>query len=222
MSNTPAACHLNERNAGTLALLLSRRSGSAKAMTGPGPSKRELALILRAAARVPDHGKLAPWRFIVFEEGARARFGTTLADIVRADDPGPSEERLRSERERFLRAPVVVGVVSRVREGIPIPEWEQVLSAGAACQTLVIAVHAMGYVANWITEWCAYHPRVLEHLGLKSGERIAGFIYIGSAATPLEERKRVDAESLVTYYPGDQAGPASTARQSEAARSTSV
>ena len=91
-------------------------------------------------------------------------------------------------------APVVVAVVSKVREGIPIPEWEQILSAGAVCQTMLIAAHAMGYVANWITEWCAYHPLVREELGLKSGERIAGFIYIGHPAVPLEERVRPDLE----------------------------
>jgi nitroreductase len=199
----PSPTQLNDANSGTLPLLLSRRSGSAKAMTGPGPTAQELALILRAAARVPDHGKLAPWRFIVFEGAARARFGNVLADCVLADDPEASGERLRTERERFLRAPVVIAVVSRVREGIPIPEWEQVLSAGAACQTLVIAAHATGYVANWITEWCAYHPCVRDRLGLKSGERIAGFIYVGSPAVPLEERRRPDPNSLVTRYPAE-------------------
>lgn len=192
---------LNQRDGGALPLLLSRRSGSAKSMTGPGPTEKELLLIFHAASRVPDHGKLAPWRFIVFEGNARARFGNVLADCTRLDDLEASEERLRMERERFLRAPVVVAAVSRVREGIPIPEWEQILSAGAACFALVLAAHATGYVANWITEWCAYHPRVREHLGLKSGERIAGFIYIGVPATPLEERKRPDPESLVTHYP---------------------
>jgi nitroreductase len=156
--------------------------------------------MLRAAARVPDHGKLAPWRFIVFEGPARAHFGTILAECVLADDPEASDERLRMERGRFMRAPVVVAVVSRVREGIPIPEWEQVLSAGAACQTLVLAAHAQGYVANWITEWCAYHPLVRERLGLKSGERIAGFIYVGTPTVPIEERKRPDPDSLVTRF----------------------
>jgi nitroreductase len=191
---------LNVRDAGPLTLLLTRRSGSAKAMTAPGPSPSELDLILQAASRVPDHGKLAPWRFIVFEGDARARFGAFLAECVLRDDPQASEERLRMENERFLRAPVVVGVISRVREGIPIPEWEQILSAGAVCENLVLATHALGYVANWITEWCAYHPRAREHLGLKSGERIAGFIYLGSSASPIEERQRVDFQTLLTRY----------------------
>ncbi|HEV2561993.1 MAG TPA: nitroreductase [Rhizomicrobium sp.] len=184
----------------TLDLLASRRSGSAKAMTGPGPSPEELRRILAAGARVPDHGKLAPWRFIVFEGEGRARMGDLLADALRQTEPGASEERISLERNRFLRAPVVVGVVSRVREAIPIPEWEQILSAGACCQTMLIAATAMGYVGNWITEWCAYHPRVREGLGLKTGERIAGFLYFGTPAAPLEERVRPDLDSLITRF----------------------
>lgn len=183
-----------------LDLLLSRRSGSAKAMTGPGPSAEQLREILACGARVPDHGKLAPWRFIVFDGDGRARMGALLADAVQRTEPDASPERLAIEHNRFLRAPVVIGVVSRVREGIPIPEWEQVLSAGACCMTMVIAAHAMGFVANWITEWCAFHPLVREGLGLKSGERVAGFIYIGHPAAPLEERVRPDLDSLITRF----------------------
>ena len=183
----------------TIDLLLSRRSGSAKAMTGPGPNGEELRTILRAAARVPDHGKLFPWRFIVFEGEARAGFGKLLVECLKETEP-VSAERAALEAGRFLRAPVVVGVVSRVRAGIPIPEWEQQLSAGAVCQTMLIAAHALGFVANWLTEWCAYHPLVLERLGLKPGERIAGFIYIGKSATPLEERPRPEMEKIVTRF----------------------
>jgi nitroreductase len=180
-------------------LLLSRRSGSAKAMTGPGPDAEELRTILRAAARVPDHGKLFPWRFIVFEGAARARFGELLVECLKQTET-VSAERAALEAGRFLRAPVVVGVVSRARAGVPIPEWEQQLSAGAVCQTMLIAAHALGFVANWITEWCAYHPLVQERLGLKPGERIAGFIYIGKSAAPLEERPRPDMEKIVTRF----------------------
>lgn len=180
-------------------LLLSRRSGSAKAMTGPGPSPDELETILKAAARVPDHGKLFPWRFIVFEGEARARAGQMFVTALRETEK-VTDERASLEAARFLRAPVVVGVVSRVREAIPIPEWEQILSAGAVCQTMLIAAHARGYVANWLTEWYAYHPVVRERLGLKPGERIAGFIYIGKSATELEERVRPDMEKIVTRF----------------------
>ena len=191
---------LNDVNAGTLGLLHTRRSGSAKAMTGPGPSSAQLREILAAGARAPDHGKLAPWRFILFEGEARAKMGRLLAECVVESEPQASEVRLDQERGRFMRAPVVVGVVSRVREGIPIPEWEQVLSAGAVCENVLVASHAMGFVANWITEWCAYDPRVRDALGLKSGERIAGFIYIGTSAQALEERVRPDLDSLITRF----------------------
>jgi nitroreductase len=189
---------LNDVNAGTVALLLSRRSGSAKAMTGPGPSPEELRTILAAGARAPDHGKLAPWRFIIFEGHGRETMGRLLAECLAENER--TEERLAVERGRFLRAPVVVGVVSRVREAIPIPEWEQILSAGAVCENLLIASHALGFVASWITEWCAYHPRVKDSLGLKAGERIAGFVYIGTSAAALEERVRPDLDSLITRF----------------------
>jgi nitroreductase len=193
---------LNDVNAGTLGLLLTRRSGSAKAMKAPGPSPEQLRAILSAAARAPDHGKLFPWRFILFEGEARAAIGDLLADCIKEGEPQASEERIALERGRFLRAPVVVGVVSRVRESIPIPEWEQVLSAGAVCENMLIAAHAEGFVANWITEWYAYHPRVKDRLGLKSGERIAGFIYIGTSAQTLEERVRPDLDALITHFRG--------------------
>jgi len=183
----------------TLDLLLSRRSGSAKTMKGPGPNADQLRRILAAGIRVPDHGKLTPWRFIVFEGEGRARMGEILAQCV-AGERESSPERVEQERNRFMRAPVVIGVVSRVREQIPIPVWEQELSAGAVCMTIVLAAHAMGFVANWITEWCAYHPQVLARLGLKPTERIAGFIYIGHPAEPLEDRSRPLVDSITTRF----------------------
>lgn len=169
-------------------------------MTGPGPSPAQLRQIIACGARVPDHGKLAPWRFILFEGDGRIRMGELLAEAVQRTEHDASPERLALERNRFLRAPVAIGVVSRVREGIPIPEWEQILSAGACCMSIVIAAHALGFVANWITEWCAFHPAVRDGLGLKSGERIAGFIYIGHPAAPLEERVRPDLDSLISRF----------------------
>jgi len=180
--------------------MLSRRSGSAKAMTGPGPSPAQLRQILGCAARVPDHGKLAPWRFILFEGEGRERMGAILAQVLEQNEPEVSPQRLDLERARFLRAPLVIGVVSRVRPGIPIPEWEQMLSAGAAAMSILIAAHAQGFVANWITEWCAYDPLVAARLGLEANERIAGFIYIGHPAAPLEERVRPDLDSLIVRF----------------------
>jgi len=190
----------NPQSPQTLDLLLRRRSGSAKTMTGPGPSEAELRTILAAASRVPDHGKLAPWRFILFEGEARARVGELLAKALLANEPDANDVRQEIERTRFLRAPVVVGVVSRAKEGIPIPVWEQQLSAGAVCQTMLIAATALGFVANWITEWCAYDARVKEGLGLAPDERIAGFLYFGKAAAPLEERVRPDLDSLISRF----------------------
>ncbi len=184
----------------TIDLLLSRRSGSAKRMKGPGPSPEQIHTLIACATRVPDHGKLTPWRFVIFKGEASTAFGDILVAALKTIEPDANEERIAQERTRLLRAPVVIAGISRVREGIPIPEWEQVLSAGAACQTLCIAAHAMGFVANWITEWYAYHPVVREALGLKSGERIAGFIYIGRPAEPLVDRPRPNIDLIATDW----------------------
>jgi nitroreductase len=181
-----------------IALLLSRRSGSAKAMGKPGPSKRQLNQILEAGARTPDHGKLFPWRFIIFEGKGRKRFGDILAAVLESE--GERAKQIEEERGRFLRAPVVIGVISSAREMHKIPVWEQELSAGAACQNMLVAAHALGFVANWITEWYGYHPKVKELLGLKPGERVAGFIYIGTATEALEERPRPELKKIVSYF----------------------
>ncbi len=190
--NAPAPDALN--------LLLTRRSGSAKAMTGPGPDAGQLRQILSAAARVPDHGKLAPWRFLLFEGEARARFGDVLATRIRDVEPEASGERVALERGRFLRAPVVVGVVSRVKPGIAIPEWEQQLSAGACCMTLLMAAHSLGFVGNWLTEWYAFDDAIAARLGLADNERMAGFIYLGQSAVPLEERVRPELDNLISHF----------------------
>jgi nitroreductase len=141
---------------------------------------------------------LFPWRFIVFAGKGREKMGDILAEAVEADGERPRQ--IEEERARFLRAPVVIGVISAAREMHKIPVWEQELSAGAACQNILIAAHALGFVANWITEWYAYHPKVKERLGLKSGERVAGFIYLGKAALPLEERPRPEMSNVVSYF----------------------
>lgn len=180
-------------------LLLSRRSGSAKSMTEPGPDAEQIRTLLTAATRVPDHGKILPWRFILFEGKSRARMGEILAECA-AQDRNYSTNQIQLEKERFLRAPLVLAVVSKLRERIPIPIWEQQLSAGAVCQTILIAAHSMGFVAQWITEWYAYDHEVLERIGLKAGERVAGYIYVGSPAAPLEDRPRPNIDTLVTRF----------------------
>jgi nitroreductase len=181
-----------------LDLLLTRRSGSAKAMKAPGPSQRQLADILQAGARAPDHGKLFPWRFIVFEGDGRARAGDILAEVLEAE--GEREKQVEEERGRFLRAPLVIGVISSAREMHKVPVWEQELSAGAVCQNILIAATALGFVGNWLTEWYAFHPAVKEKFGLKPGERVAGFLYIGTAKDELEERPRPEMDKIVTRF----------------------
>src|SRR5438067_11179662 len=173
-----------------LELLKTRRSVKPIELSGPGPTVSEIDTMLRIASRVPDHGKLAPWRFIVFEGKARAAAGDAIAAAFQAKYPDAKPEHVEAERSRLIRAPLVVAVVSRADPHAKIPEWEQVLSAGAAAMNLVTAAHALGYGANWITEWYAYDRAVLDALGLKPHERIAGFIHIGRPPGPPEDRPR--------------------------------
>jgi nitroreductase len=183
-----------------LELLKTRRSVKAMELSGPGPTAEELETLLTVASRVPDHGKLVPWRFIVFEGQARERAGEAIASISREQHPELTPDQLEFERKRLTRAPLVIAVISRAGAHVKIPEWEQVLSSGAATMSLVLAAHALGYAASWITEWYAYDRRVLARLGLKPEEKIAGFVHIGRAAKPPEDRPRPGLESIVTRY----------------------
>ncbi|BCW88289.1 Putative NAD(P)H nitroreductase YdjA [Alphaproteobacteria bacterium SO-S41] len=200
MSTPQPPDRLNVTDAGTLGLLLSRRSGSAKAMTAPGPDAAQLELILTAATRVPDHGKLTPWRFVVFEGEARAAFGEKLAALFAAANPTAIPEIVELERRRFLRAPTIVAVISRALGNAKVPEWEQVLSAGAVCMNLLLATHAQGLTGSWLTEWPSYDERVRPLLGLAAHERVAGFVYLGTPAAPLEDRPRPPLETIVTRW----------------------
>jgi len=184
----------------TLDHLLSRRSVSANALTDPGPDEVELRQILTAAARVPDHKKLVPWRFVLFQSEARDAFGQVLAAVCRTEETDPGAFRLENEAKRFLRAPVVIAVISRVTQSAAAPEWEQVLSAGAACQNLLLAATALGYGAQWITEWYAYSDGVRKALGLADNERVAGFVYIGTPKEKPEERDRPPLADIVTPW----------------------
>ena len=183
-----------------LDLLLKRRSVVARMMTEPGPSEAELESILRAGMRVPDHGRLCPWRFLIIGGAARQTLGAVAAAAAAAADPEANQHRLEMERERFARAPVVVCVVSRIVAG-KVLEWEQILSAGAACQNILVAAHSTGYVAQWLTEWCAYDEHVKHALGLEPDDRIAGFVYIGTAVAPPTERERPVYENMVRSLP---------------------
>lgn len=180
--------------------LLTRRSVKANDLADPGPNTGQLDQILTAAARVPDHKKLTPWRFILFQGEARQAFGRVLADACRDEADEPSALRIETEAKRFLRAPVIVGVISRVTKTTAVPEWEQVLSAGAACQNMIVAATALGFGAQWITEWYAFSENVRQALRLQGNERVAGFIYIGTAKERPEERARPPLEEIVTAW----------------------
>jgi nitroreductase len=186
--------------ADTLDLLRTRRSVPPQFLAAPGPSPDELETLLRIATRVPDHGKLAPWRFIVFEGEARERAGAIIASLFVADNPDADAARVTTERERLSRAPLVVGVVSRAAPHVKIPEWEQQLSAANVCMTLEIAATAMGFGSSWLTEWMAYDRRFLDTIGLVPHERIAGFVHIGRPTVKPEDRTRPVLADLVTRF----------------------
>ncbi len=184
--------------------LSTRRSIPAFQMSGPGPSKGEVEDILKLASRVPDHGKLAPWRFVVYRGAERQRISEEMAKIAMADRPDLSDEMVKVENTRLTRAPVVVAVVSRAAPHVKIPEWEQLMSAGAVCLNLVMAANAHGYASNWLTEWYAYDRRAYPILGVNEGERIAGFVHIGTPTVPPTERPRPELSEIVTWV-GDDA-----------------
>lgn len=187
-----------------LELLLTRRSVKAAMLVEPGPDAGQLATILTAAVRVPDHKKLEPWRFIVFQGDARAEFGRVLLKACAAEEKEPpSATRLETERTRLLRAPTVVAVVSRPTPNVPAaPEWEQILSCGAACQNLCLAANAMGFGTCWITEWYSYSPAVRDGLKLAANERLAGFVYIGTAKERQADRERPDLARITSRWSG--------------------
>ncbi|MBB4039984.1 nitroreductase [Microvirga flocculans] len=184
----------------SLSRLLQRRSVPPRWLGEPGPSEQEIETLLKVASRVPDHGKLAPWRFILIQGEARQRLGEVLAKAFQADNPDAGSEKVAAERERFSSAPLVVAVVSRVVPHVKIPDWEQVLSAGAACMNLLNGATALGYGASWLTGWAAFDRRVLDALGLEPGERIAGFVHIGSAKETPTDRDRPRLDDIVTRF----------------------
>lgn len=185
-------------DAAVLRFLARRRSAPAKTMGPPGPGREEVDRALTLAARAPDHGKLHPWRFIVIEGAARGRLGEAFATRHKALHPNADEGVLAVEAARLLRAPVVVAVVFSPKESAKIPEWEQILSAGAVCQNLLIAFTAMGWGAQWLTEWIAYDADAAGALGLGAAEKIAGFVHAGTPSEPPRERARPDLAALVT------------------------
>lgn len=179
--------------------LATRRSIPAFQMREPGPERAEIEDILKLAVRVPDHGKLAPWRFVVYRGGERAKIGEELLKLRLQSEPDLSADLIEVERTRFTRAPVVVAVISTAAPHFKIPEWEQVMSAGAVCLNLVMSANAKGWAANWLSEWFAFDECAYPLLGVKSGEKVAGFIHIGSTDFVNPERPRPELADVVTW-----------------------
>lgn len=184
------------------ALLATRRSAKPRDMIAPGPDAAQLRQILEAAIRVPDHGKLAPWRFVIIETEQRKAFADLLIDAYLAEKPNAGPLELNPLRQFAEQAPTMVAVISAPVGHPKIPSWEQQLSSGAACMNLLIAAHAAGFVGSWLTGWAAYNPRVLASLGGKPQDRIAGFLFLGSPSRPLEERPRPAYEAVVSTWKG--------------------
>jgi nitroreductase len=185
-----------------LDLLLNRNSAPIHELKEPAPSDGEIETLIRAASRVPDHGRMEPWRFILYRGEARRRVGEMLAELAEKREGPLSDVRRDKELTRFSRAPLVVGVVSSPRENPKIPGWEMQLSAAAAAMNLVIAANAMGYGTNWITNWYAYDEEGRRLLGLAPHERVIGFVHIGTFAGTMQERPRPDIAKLYADYSG--------------------
>ena len=182
----------------TIDLLLNRRSLVASKLTTPGPTQDELDLILRCAIRVPDHGKLSPWRIKVFEGAAREDLGRKWGDIFKKNNPDASPAQLTAEYERPSRAPLLLIISTKLQEA-RIPKWEQILSGGAVCQNILVAATALGYHSQWLSEWPNYDDEVKAASGLKETDEFLGFIYIGSAVEKPSERKRPVLEEVVSF-----------------------
>jgi nitroreductase len=181
------------------ALLATRRSGKPRDMVAPGPDAVQLAAILDRAIRVPDHGKLAPWRFITIADDRRAAFADVLREAYLADKPEAGRIELEAIDQFAHQAPALVVAVSKPAHASHIPIWEQELSAGAACMNLLIAAHAHGFVASWLTGWATYSVAVRKALGVEDG-RIAGFMFIGTAGRPLDERPRPERRDVIVAW----------------------
>lgn len=181
------------------ALVKTRRSGKPRDMVAPGPSDDELRTILEAAIRVPDHGKLAPWRFVIVGADQRARLADLLTTAYRAEKPEAGRLEIEAMESFAHQAPTLVVALSAPVVPSKIPSWEQELSAGAAIMNLLTATHALGFVGGWLTGWPAYSDTVRDAFG-GANERIAGFVFIGSPARPLEERPRPVYEDVIRHW----------------------
>lgn len=183
-----------------LSLLATRRSGKPRDLVAPGPDDAELAKILAIAMRTPDHGKLAPWRFVIVPAERREAFADLLARAYAVERPAAARAEIESNRQFALQAPTLVVVLSTPARDSKIPLWEQELSAGAVCMNILHAVHASGYLGGWLTTWAAFSPIVCAALGGGEGDRIAGFLFIGSSRAGQEERPRPEYADIVSVW----------------------
>lgn len=186
-----------------LTLLETRRSVAAAGLQAPGPDADQTQRLLAIAARVPDHGMLAPWRFILIEGAARAEIGARLAQAYRENNthmPEEKREKFAAIMGRLFPAPLAVVVVSRLVAGSAIPAFEQELSAGAVCMNLLTGAAAMGFDGIWVTGWAATHKAALAIFGVGEGERVAGILHIGTAKDAPADRPRPDVAALTTHW----------------------
>lgn len=179
--------------------MTNRRSALSVTLDEPGPSRSQIADMVRIASRVPDHGKLAPWRFVVWSPDLRSRMRDDLLGLLDSMEDVDDVAKKRAATEKILHAPCLIAVVSRAAEHPKIPLWEQQLSAGAACMNLLIAANAMDFEAQWLTAWYVYEAEARDILRLQQGERIAGLIHVGSSNTPKVERPRPEADEILTF-----------------------
>jgi nitroreductase len=179
--------------------LATRRSGKPRDMVAPGPDAGQIAAMVEMAARTPDHGKLAPWRFVVVPGERRAAFAAMLEHAYRIDRPDAARLEIEAVHQFANQAPTLIVVLSSPRDS-HIPLWEQELSAGAAVMNLLHAANAHGFVGGWLTTWAAFSPAVLAGLGGRTGEKIAGFVFIGTASRALDERPRPDLSTILSDW----------------------
>ena len=185
-----------------LSLLATRRSGKPRDLVAPGPDDAQLRQILEIAARTPDHGKLAPWRFVIVPTDKRADLARVISDAYRVERPQASRLEIEALEQFATQAPTLVVVLSSPRTESHIPLWEQELSAGAACMNLLHAAHAMGFAGGWLTGWAAFSDTVRDAFGA-APERVAGFIFLGTPEKQLEERPRPDFDKIVSTWVGE-------------------
>lgn len=180
--------------------LKTRRSPKLRSLTEPSPTGDELTQMLTIASRVPDHGKLVPWRFIVIQGDRRQHLCEIIGAAYDEDHPDANDAACDEARKRLTHAPLVVAVVYSPKDHPKIPAWEQQLTVGAVCMNLINAARAMGYAGLWLTEWYAFDRRVLDATSVETNERLAGFIHIGTEQDPRDDRVRPELADIVTVY----------------------